>query len=223
MRQRNGFLSLGVLLVLAFVLGVAGSAWATTAYVANYGSDSVTPIDRNEQTRPGNQSGQRAARDRDHPGRQDRLRDERRQRHGHADRPCDEQTRRRNQSRPRTGRDRDHPDGKTAYVTNYGSDSVTPIDLATNTAGPEITVAAPRSGSRSRRTARPPTSPTTIGELGDADRPRDEQSRPGNHGGQSPGPRSRSPRTARPPTSPTKGSHSVTPIDLATNTAGAGN
>jgi YVTN family beta-propeller protein len=34
------------------------------------------------------------------------------------------------------------PDGKTAYVTNRNSDSVTPIDTATNTPGPAITVGA---------------------------------------------------------------------------------
>jgi YVTN family beta-propeller protein len=34
------------------------------------------------------------------------------------------------------------PDGKTAYVTNSNSDSVTPIDTATNTPGPAITVGA---------------------------------------------------------------------------------
>ncbi len=32
------------------------------------------------------------------------------------------------------------PDGKTAYVVNFGSDSVTPIELATNTPGAEIKV-----------------------------------------------------------------------------------
>lgn len=32
------------------------------------------------------------------------------------------------------------PDGKTAYVVNYGSDTVTPIATASNTAGPPITV-----------------------------------------------------------------------------------
>ena len=32
------------------------------------------------------------------------------------------------------------PDGKTAYVTNDGSDTVTPIDTATNTPGTPIPV-----------------------------------------------------------------------------------
>ncbi|HEV3046733.1 MAG TPA: beta-propeller fold lactonase family protein, partial [Solirubrobacteraceae bacterium] len=32
------------------------------------------------------------------------------------------------------------PDGKTAYVTNYGSESVTPIEVATNKPGSEIKV-----------------------------------------------------------------------------------
>ena len=65
MRLRHGFLCAGLvpvvagvlglrnslwrcgfagLLVLACVLGVAGSAWATTAYVTNVVSNSVTPI-----------------------------------------------------------------------------------------------------------------------------------------------------------------------------------
>ena len=53
------------------------------------------------------------------------------------------------------------PDGKTAYVANTGSGTVTPIATATNTAGPPITVGSePLTSSRSRRTARPPTSPT---------------------------------------------------------------
>jgi YVTN family beta-propeller protein len=46
------------------------------------------------------------------------------------------------------------PDGRTAYVTNRNSDSVTPIDTATNTAGPAITVGSARAGSRSPRISR---------------------------------------------------------------------
>ena len=53
------------------------------------------------------------------------------------------------------------PDGKTAYVTNYGSGTVTPITTATGTAGTPITVGTSPEPSRSRRTARPPTSPTS--------------------------------------------------------------
>ena len=52
------------------------------------------------------------------------------------------------------------PDGKTAYVANGDSGTVTPIATATNTAGPPITVGNAPLPSRSRRTARPPTSPT---------------------------------------------------------------
>ena len=48
----------------------------------------------------------------------------------------------------------------TAYVANCGSGTVTPIATATNTAGPPITVGSGPLPSRSRRTARPPTSPT---------------------------------------------------------------
>ena len=39
----------------------------------------------------------------------------------------------------RTGHIAITPDGKTAYVANDGSDTVTPINTATNTAGPLIT------------------------------------------------------------------------------------
>ncbi len=37
---------------------------------------------------------------------------------------------------------RDHPDGKTAYVANFGSGTVTPIRTATNTALTAIKVGA---------------------------------------------------------------------------------
>ena len=54
------------------------------------------------------------------------------------------------------------PDGKTAYVVNSGTGNVTPIDIATKTPGTAIPVGATRRASRSRRTARPPTSPTAA-------------------------------------------------------------
>ena len=55
------------------------------------------------------------------------------------------------------------PDGKTAYVANdIGAGTVTPIATATNTAGRRSRSALTQSPSRSRRTARPPTSPTTA-------------------------------------------------------------
>ena len=41
-------------------------------------------------------------------------------------------------------RDRDHPDGKTAYVANSDSGTVTPIRTATNTALKAITVGSTR-------------------------------------------------------------------------------
>ena len=55
------------------------------------------------------------------------------------------------------------PDGKTAYVANSGSGTVTPIRTATNTArqghhGRDL----PRCLSRSPRTGRPPTSSTAA-------------------------------------------------------------
>ena len=54
------------------------------------------------------------------------------------------------------------PDGKTAYVANLSSGSVTPIDTATNTPGTPIAVGSSPARSRSPRTARPPTSPTSA-------------------------------------------------------------
>ena len=55
------------------------------------------------------------------------------------------------------------PDSKTAYVLNDSAGTVTPIAIATNTAEPPITTGADASTpSRSHRTARPPTSPTSV-------------------------------------------------------------
>ena len=54
------------------------------------------------------------------------------------------------------------PNGKTAYVVNAGSGTVTPISTATNMAGPAIKVGNVPFPSPSRRTARPPTWPTRI-------------------------------------------------------------
>ena len=93
-----------------------------------------------EQTRHGNQSGQRAGRDRDHAGRKDRLRHRPHRRIGDADRTGDEQTRHGNQSGHEPAGIAITPDGRTAYVTNSQSESVTPIELATNKAGTEIKV-----------------------------------------------------------------------------------
>ena len=60
-----------------------------------------------------------------------------------------DQDRHQHRRRPDPGRNRPSdiaitPDGKTAYVTNVTSDTVTPIDTATNTAGPPIRPAAAR-------------------------------------------------------------------------------
>jgi YVTN family beta-propeller protein len=53
------------------------------------------------------------------------------------------------------------PDGKTVYVANINSNTVTPIATATNTAGKPINVGTEPGRSRSRWTARPPTSSAT--------------------------------------------------------------
>jgi DNA-binding beta-propeller fold protein YncE len=52
------------------------------------------------------------------------------------------------------------PTSPTAYVTNFGSDTVTPIDLATNTPGTRSPSATSRSESRSPPMPPLPTSPT---------------------------------------------------------------
>ena len=53
------------------------------------------------------------------------------------------------------------PNGKTAYVANAFSDTVTPIRTATNAARKAIAVGSFPASSRSPRTGRPPTSPTS--------------------------------------------------------------
>ena len=97
---------------------VAGKSAPVTAYVANAGSGTVTPIATATNT---------------------------------AGRPIT------------TGNDplaiAITPDGKTAYVANAASGTVTPITTATNTAGGRSRPEVPWR-SRSRRTAKPPTSST---------------------------------------------------------------
>ena len=84
------------------------------------------------------------------------------------------------------------PDGKTVYVVNTwentgrpanGPGTVTPIATATNTPGPPIQVGSARGRSPSPRTARPPTSSTSV-EFGDADRDRDQHAGPADPGRQ---------------------------------------
>ena len=142
---------------------------------------------------------------------------------GDPDRYRDEQTGRGNPGRQRPERVAITPDGKTAYVVNVGSDSVTPIDTVTNTPGAAISVGSvplTRTGSRSPRTARPPTSPTRSS---DSVTPIDTATNtPGKAIAVGSGPVG----VAVTPDGKTayvtnSGSASVTPIDTATNTPGA--
>ena len=134
-----------------------------TAYVTNFDSDTVTPIATATNTAGPpitvghgpdaiaiTPDGKTAYVANGNSGHGDPDRD----RHQHR-RPADH-------GRERALCHRDHPDGKTAYVANAGSGTVTPIATATNTAGPPITVGSTPSPSRSRRTARPPTSATAA-------------------------------------------------------------
>ena len=139
---------------------------------------------RHQQGRQADPRRRRPGLDRDHPGREDRLRRQSGQlghgdpdQHGHQ--PAGKPIQRR-----RAPRIAITPDGKTAYVANPAcTDTVTPINTATNTAG-QADPGRRGSGcaSRSRRTARPPTSPTPT--------------------------RARSPRSAPPPTPPGRRSRS---------------
>ena len=96
---------------------------------------------RDQHAGPGDPGRHRPDRGRDHPGRQDRLRRQPGLGHGDADRHRDQHAGRgdpgRQLSRSRVAIT---PDGKTAYVANEVSDSVTPIDTATNTPGATIPV-----------------------------------------------------------------------------------
>ena len=101
------------------------------------------------------------------------------------------------------------PDGKTAYVlTNTllgGPGTVTPIRTATNTALKPIKSGTSPVPSRSPRTGRPSTSPTSA--RGTVTPIRTATNTALQHRSRSDGARvpSRSPRTGRPPTSPTTG------------------
>ena len=121
----------------------------------------VTPIDTASNTPGPEITVGTSRRDRDHPRRQDRLCGQRGQQLGDADR------RGHNTPAPKSmwaapARVAITPDGKTAYVTNEGSSSVTPIDIASNTPGAETLSGASRSGSRSPPTARPPMWPSGL-------------------------------------------------------------
>ena len=128
--------------------GIAFTPDGKQAFVANFADGTVTPIDTATDTAGHADRGRRQSRpDRDHAGRQHRLRDRQRRERRLSRSPCP----------PRTvgapiivGAGKEHPlgiaitpDGKKAYVANNGTessaegngDTVTPITLATNTAG----------------------------------------------------------------------------------------
>ena len=164
----------------------------------------MTPIDPATSTAgPADHGRERAPRDRDHPGRQDRLRRQRRLGHGDPDRhspptpPAPPITVGRNRSAIAIT-----PDGKTAYVANHGSGTVTPISTATNTAG-----TADHGRERPRRDRDHPGRQDRLrhqrrsGTVTPIDRHQHRRHR--HQGREATRWRSRSPRTARPPTSPT--------------------
>ena len=84
--------------------------------------------------------GDRPVRDRDHPRRRHRLRRQPRSRQRHPDRHRHQHRRHPDRRRHRPVGIAITPDGATAYVANLGADNVTPIDIATNTAGTPIAV-----------------------------------------------------------------------------------
>ncbi len=111
------------------------------------------------------------------------------------------------------------PDGKTAYVANSGSDTVTPISTATNKAGKAITI-----GKDPAYIAITPDGKTayvansgsdTVTPISTATNKAGKPIRSGRIPATS-----RSPRTARPLTSPTAVGDTVTLISTATNTVG---
>ena len=74
--------------------------------------------------------------------RQDRLRHQLPRRHGDPDLHRDQHRRPAHQGRAAPASIAITPDGKTAYVSNAGSGTVTPISTATNTPGTPIPVGA---------------------------------------------------------------------------------
>src|SRR3982074_3015872 len=132
----------GAVLAVAFVLAVAGSAQAATAwvYVTNEASGTVTPIEV-ATNKPGPEITVGS-----HPGGVAVTPDGWAyvtNRESNTVTPLEVAT---NKPRPEiTDGARPvgiaiTPDGKTAYVTNEASGTVTPIEVATNKPGPEITV-----------------------------------------------------------------------------------
>jgi YVTN family beta-propeller protein len=101
---------------------------------------------RDQHARRGDPGRRRPGGGRDHPGRQDRLRHQRGLGLDDPDRYRDQHARRGDPGRNFPSAVAITPDGKTAYVTNFSSGSVTPIETATNTPGPAIAVGSFPSG-----------------------------------------------------------------------------
>ena len=99
-------------------------------------------LHRYRSGREAHQRRSESAIDRDHPGREDGLRRE--CGHGDAYRHGDEQGRAADHDRRVTRRHRVHAGSKTAYINSYPTGTVTPISVATNTAG--TTIRTPKTG-----------------------------------------------------------------------------
>ena len=178
-------LGVACLTALAGTFAAAAGASPGTAYVTNYGSNSVTPIDLASNTAgPEITVVSTPGRDRDHPGRQDRLRHQHGQQLGDADRPGEQHSRREITVGKEPRGIAITPNGKTAYVANNGSNSVTPIDLASNKAGAEIPVGSDPVGIAITPDGKTAYVTNYRQRHGDADRPGEQHSRRDNHGGQ---------------------------------------
>ena len=104
---------------------------------------------RDQHRGQGHQGRDEPQRDRHHAERQDRLRRQLRRPDRHADQHRDQHRRQAHQDGSHPPRHRDHPASRTAYVANAGAENVphsatvTPIRVATNTAGKPIGLACP--------------------------------------------------------------------------------
>ena len=124
-----------------FPIAVAITPDGATAYVTNALSDTVTPIDTATKTRgDADRRSETAPGGRDHPRRRHRLRHQLRLRHRHPDRHRYQHRGDADPGRRRPDGIAITPDGATAYVATFSSNTVTPIDTATNTAGTPIAV-----------------------------------------------------------------------------------
>ena len=110
------------------------------------------------------------------------------------------------------------PDGSTAYVTDYGDGTVTPIDVATDTAGSPITVGNAPAAMAITPDGPPPTRPTRATTPSS----RSPCPPPGhrNRGGRISTRHRHHPRRSIAYVA-NQGGGTVTPIDIATNTAGS--